>query len=447
MARPMPRYCLPVLALSIVFSASACATTGTQVLDRAAEDLRSRVGAAARTAHAQEPSVLSGIQLDDGLSREEAVALALWNSPAFQVSVSQLGFARADLVEAGMFSNPTFSLLFPVGPKQLEATLRWPAEILWERPKRVAAARLALEAAGQTLVQNGLDLVFTVRTAYTDLALNQDRLTLAQETAATLARIDSLSQTRLRAGDIGELEARAAHVDAVRSAQDADRAVHDVTIARERLRVLLGLPPDDAAVVTLQAPVGVPDCGPSDTWLARSLAARPDLRAAELGVEAAAARLGWERRRILTLTTVLDANGQGLDGFEMGPGLDIALPLFNRNQAGRLRGQAELQRASAVYVAAQRQVTLDVREAGAQLLQARQSRTIWAQSVLAPLEANVTDATESYAAGESSYLFVLENARRLIDARVRLREIAADEDRAQARLERAIGMACQGETK
>ena len=33
--------------------------------------------------------------------------------------------------------------------------------------------------------------------------------------------------------------------------------------------------------------------------------------------------------------------------------------------------------------------------------------------------ANLSDAEKSYAAGESSYLFVMENSRRLIEARVR----------------------------
>ena len=92
------------------------------------------------------------------MSRDEAVAIALWNNAAFQVSVSQLGFARADLVDAGMIANPVLSLLFPVGPKQLEATLRWPVEVLWERPRRVAAAQLSLDAAAEGLVQSGLDL-------------------------------------------------------------------------------------------------------------------------------------------------------------------------------------------------------------------------------------------------------------------------------------------------
>jgi hypothetical protein len=97
---------------------------------------------------------------------DEAVEVALWNNPEFQVSASALGFARADLLEAGLLRNPVLSLLFPLGTKQLEATLKWPVEVLWERPKRVAAARLSTEAAAERLVQAGLDLAAAVKTAF-----------------------------------------------------------------------------------------------------------------------------------------------------------------------------------------------------------------------------------------------------------------------------------------
>ena len=422
-------------------TAVSCATAGQPVQTDVAEGIRTGTGASVRFG-AQTPSLPTGVRIDDGLSRDEAVAVALWNNAAFQVSVSQLGFARADLADAGIIANPVLSLLFPVGPKQLEAALRWPVEALWERPRRVTAAKLSLESAAQSLVQSGLDLALAVRIAYADLALAVDRQTLANDAAATLERVDKLTQSRLAAGDIAELDARAARVDAVRSAQDAERVAHDVTIARARLRLLMGLPEDDAALNTLQSTAAVESCGSVPNLVKGALAARPDLRAAELTVEAAAARLGWERSRILTLTAVLDSNGQGTEGFESGPGLDISLPLFNRNQGGRLRAESELQRASAAYVQLQQQVRLDVREASALFDQARQSRLAWADKIVTPLGANLTDAEESYAAGESSYLFVLENSRRLIDARVREREIVADERRALARIERATGTGC-----
>jgi outer membrane protein, heavy metal efflux system len=434
---------LRALALAACVPLVSCATGGAPPPADVAENIRAHTGMNARLGGVETPAIPAGVQIDDGVSRDEAVAIALWNNAAFQVSVSQLGFARADLADAGVISNPVLSLLFPWGPKQLEATVRWPVEFLWERPRRIAAAKLSAGSAAQSLVQSGLDLVLTVRLAYTDLSVAIDRQSLAEEAAATLQRIDMLTQSRLAAGDIAELDARAARVDSVRSALDAERAVHDVTIARERLRLLLGLGAEDRALERLQASGDPERCGEPPDLMKRALAARPDLRAAELTVEAAAARLGWERSRILTLTAVLDANGEGKEGFEMGPGIDVSIPVFNRNQGGRLRGEAELQRASASYVSLQRQVGFDVREASTLFDQARASRAAWAERIVTPLRTNLADAEKSYTSGESSYLFVLENSRRLIEARLRERELAADEQRAQARIERASGTVCR----
>lgn len=421
----------------------SCASSRPPVESNVAERIRAGTGADARlVASPAGANVPPSVVVEDGISSDEAVAVALWNNAAFQVTLSQLGFARADLVDAGLLVNPVLSLLFPLGPKQLEATLRWPIEALWERPKRRAAARLSLEAAASGLVQSGLELALAVRLTHADLSLAMDRQRLAIETAAALERIDALTQSRLAAGDIGELDARIARVDAVRSRQDAERAVHDVRLARERLRLLTGLAADDRALDAVQPAAEPYSCGSAPELMVQALASRPDLRAAELAIEAAAARLGWERRRVLAFTAVLDANGEGLEGFEAGPGADFSLPIFNRNQGGKLRAETELQRASAAYVALQQQVGLDVREATTLFDQARQSRDAWRTTLVTPLEANLADAEDAYRAGESSFLFVLESTRRLIDARLREREIAADEQRALARIERAVGARC-----
>ena len=433
---------LLLLLLGAAATTASCASAQPPVASPVTDRILSATGAAARIQAPGVAEVPPTVDARDGLSSDEAVATALWNNAAFQVTLSQLGFARADLVDAGLLTNPVLSLLFPLGPKQLEATVRWPMEVLWERPKRRAAAQRALDATANSLVQSGLDLALAVRVSHADYALAIDRQRLAIETAAALERIDTLTQSRLAAGDIGALEARVARVDATRAKQDADRAAHDVRLARERLRLLLGLAADDPAVDRIQVSPVADACGAAADLLPRALAARPDVRAAEIAVEAAAARLGWERRRVLAFTAVLDANGQGTQGFEAGPGVDVGLPIFNRNQGGRLRAETELQRASANYVAIQQQVGLDVREAVTLLDQAQESRTAWRTTLVAPLEANLADAEDAYRAGDSSFLFVLENSRRLIEARLRERELAADETRALARIERATGAKC-----
>ena len=436
----------PLLLLVVSLVTLSCASARPPVQPGVADRILAGTGADARLeASAAAPGLPPSVDVRDGISSGEAVAVALWNNAAFQVTVSQLGFARADLVEAGLLANPVLSLLFPAGPKQLEATWRWPVELFLQRPRRVAAARFSLEAAASSLVQSGLDLALSTRLAHADLALALDRQRLVVETAAAVQRIDTLTQSRLAAGDIGALDARVVHVDAARSGQDAERAVHDVRLARERLRLLTGLAADDAALDVVQPSPEPNRCGSAPELMTRALAARPDLRAAELAVEAAGARLGWERSRVLALTAVLDANGAGpVNDLEIGPGVDIGLPIFNRNQGGRRRAHADLQRASAAYVALQQQVGLDVREASTLFDQARQSREAWRTTLVTPLEANLADAEDSYRAGESSFLFVLENRRRLIEARLREREIAADELRALARVERAMGTPCTG---
>ena len=113
-----------------------------------------------------------------------------------------------------------------------------------------------------------------------------------------------------------------------------------------------------------------------------------------------------------------------------GPGIDVSIPVFNRNQGGRLRAEAELERAHAAFVHCTRQVGHDVREASTLFDQARESRARLGGKIVTPLANQPRRCREIAAAGESSYLFVLENSRRLIEARVREREIAADEQRA-----------------
>jgi cobalt-zinc-cadmium efflux system outer membrane protein len=243
-----------------------------------------------------EAALPPGVSLVDGLSEDEAIATALWNNAAFQADLANLGFARADLVEAGLLRNPILSLLFPVGAKQLEFTATWPLEVLWQRPRLVSAAKLNLEAVGENLVQHGLDLVRDVRLAFADLALAQEHASLAAEAMRLSARLSELAQARLRAGDVSALEASAARNEANRAEADASRLAQDAAAAQFRLRYRLGFELQAASFEISLPSSGEPrEVGAISELVKQALAARPDLRAAEIMMEAAAQRAGWER--------------------------------------------------------------------------------------------------------------------------------------------------------
>jgi cobalt-zinc-cadmium efflux system outer membrane protein len=428
--------------IAVALSSLACATTG-QVPDRSTLDeaIRSRAVSGIRVEGAE--PLPPDASIEDGLTSQEAVAIALWNSPSFQATLTDLGIARADLVEAGLLRNPIFSLLFPVGPKQLEWTLQFPFEALWQRPRRVAAAQSNAQAVGHRLVWDALTLVAQARTAHADAVTADRRLQLTIENADLVQRLAGITEARLRAGDISELEARAARSDAAR-VQVVRRAVeHDRNLARLTLAAILGLDPLAAPLQPVAGDrVDPSSCGAEAARLEEALASRPDVRAAEIGIEAAAQRARWERSRVVTLIGILDANGSGAEGFELGPGVNTDLPILSRNQGAISRAEVDLERASRQYAAVRNQVVADVRSAGVRVQQAQQAIAAWRDDIVPSLEIEQQQAESAYQAGEVPLFSLLDVSRRLVDGRLQLLNAEADFQRATIALERSIGRAC-----
>lgn len=424
---------VPALGLSVLIG---CARPPIQSA-RISEDLLARTGQSLNTnATPQTVSLPPDIDIEDGVSESEAVVAGLWTNPAFNEALTELGVSRADLIHAGMLSNPTFSMLFPAGPKQLEFTATFPLEAFWLRPRRIAVARVQAERTAQLLVQRGLDFVRDIKFAYIHASLAQERARLAREALDVRSRISELSEKRLRGGDVSELEAATARVDALRAKEESARAQYDAQLALEKLRLLTGLP---AAPKLSAARVAPPVTTSLDQLERLALAARPDLRASELAIEAAAKRAGLAKAEIFAVSALLDANGKESGGLEMGPGMQLPIPVFNRNQAGIARAKAEMERAAWNYLAVKERVRSEVRDAHTRWTQAQETLREWQDQILPPLEATTHQAERAYQLGEVSLLLVHEHTRQFITARLRFAEIAADARAARAELERSVG--------
>jgi outer membrane protein, heavy metal efflux system len=433
---------LPLLVLSAGMVASGCASTG-KAPDRIQVDdaLRNRAAHGLRP-EAGQPTLPPGVALDDGLAEDEAVAIALWNSPQFEASLADLSIARADLVDAGLLRNPIFSLLFPWGPKQLEWTLQFPIDVLWQRPRRVAAATVNVQAVAERLVSEGLTLVAEVRQAYVDAVAAERRTRLAQENAHLVSRIADIADARLRAGDISELEARAARSDALQVLAGLRTLEHEQDVSKVVLIQRMGfeLPPQQLRLSPQGAQLRA--CGDAPALIEQALASRPDVRAAELDIEAAGRRAAWERSRIMTLVAALDANGQGVEGYEQGPGFIAEIPVLSRNQGLISRALAEMERASRNYLAVRMQVAAEVRTASIRVNQAQQAVQMWERDIVPSLEIEQRQAESAYKAGEVALLSLLDASRRLVQARTSQLEAAVNSERAGVLLDRSVGRAC-----
>ncbi|HXQ71527.1 MAG TPA: TolC family protein [Pyrinomonadaceae bacterium] len=428
-----------LIAISVAMLTLFCLADSQSNYGQTPLPIKERIERDAKQGSKSAVTIPPGVALDDGLSEDEAVSIALWNNPVFNSDLAALGFARADLREAGLLRNPVMSLLFPLGPKQFEATINFPLELIWQRPRRVAAAKANLQRVGKSLEQNALNLVRDVRLAYADVQVAQKRHQLALDALTRRRQIPVIMEARFRVGDISEQEAIAARAEANIAEQEAVRLGNEINIVKERLRFLLGLSGESTPIEITTATIEPTAPQNTDALLRLAFASRPDLRAAELAIDAAAQKAKWERSRIFTLMATLDMNGRGTRGFEAGPGFVTEPPIFNRNQGGISRAEAEVEAASRGYALVRQRIISEVVEAQQQLMQARESLADWRARVLPALERDVSIQNAAYRGGEISYLLVLLNQQRLDAAHVREFEFADQAHRARVQLDRAIG--------
>jgi len=243
----------------------------------------------------------------------------------------------------------------------------------------------------------------------------------------------------LRAGDVSELEAGAARTERNVAEEQASRSRYESAISTERLRSLLGLSPQSSGFEIVPVEGELPAPPEVNVLVERALASRPDLRAAELVLEAARERAGLDRWGYLTASVILDANAQGKEGFETGPGLQANVPVFDRSQGAVQRAGAAVEKASRDQLALKHRIELEVTESHARVQQARESLASWQQRILPSLSEAVALTERAYNAGEVSYLFFLETTRQHLDARSSELDARLALRRARVGLDRSIG--------
>ncbi len=392
----------------------------------------------------QAPSLPPGLRDLGALDEEQAVAVALWNNPAFGAEIAQLGFSRADLADAGTLPNPTLSFLFPIGPRQLELSVVAPISALVQMPFRVKAAKLDVERVARGLVQRGLDVARDAKIAWAEVEAAKARALARKEMARGWQAVAKIARARAVAGEAPSVEADTAEAAAADALDQHERAQMDHFVATQRLRLLLGLgrAPLGEGIGTRSTPPDERDPADDKVLLDVALASRPDLRAAEISVEAAGGRAGWEKSRIFALLGRFDVKPIGTKGgapLQPIPGFQVDLPIFNWNQGGIGRAEAELAQAALRHRALQEAVATDLRVARALLVQALASLRRFRETVLPLLERAAETALQGFTTGDQPYLVVLDVTRRREEARLRLIDLEAEVRRARASLDRHVG--------
>ena len=381
----------------------------------------------------------NGTAIEDGLSEDEAVLIALWNNAAFQTLMADLDIAYGDLVQAGLLPNPEVVYFFPASEKAFKYLFDFPLESLWLRPIRVAAAERETNRVCQQLSQAGLDLIRNVRQAHAEVLLAEERLRIAHDAVDLRTEIARVAQVRLDAGDVTPQEAATARIDGLLSRQDLVRAEYDVNFLKARLLNLLGIGRAVSNVTLQPTAVRKTTQLAVDELAAEAVDSRPDVLAATQAVAAADERLRLSEASWFRFLGILDATSGFQSGHAFSPAFRTTIPLFNRNEGANLRAEGELERAIRQRQTLRDQIIMEVHQAHMRYTQALAEWQVFHGEIQPEAEAAIARAQAAYQEGDAPYVVVLETTRQLLDSRLRGAQVDADLRRGWAELERSVG--------
>ncbi len=420
----------------------------------------------------------------DGITAADAVEICLLNNAALQAMFMDIGMARADVVQAGLFSNPFvgISARFPDGGglANLEASISQNIAELWQIPVRKRAAERSLDVAILDLARKAVALAADAKVAYFTAAGADEQSRIAQENRDIAANLLQLALTRQEAGAANELDVNLSRGVALGAEIEVERARLAAAEARRAMATVLGWVGDaDSLVLNDPLPDAYPEIADTSSLVDAAKRGRLDLRVAAKALAVAEARLEEQYRLVFPVVELgleleredrqaqggrdipadiarasiasggltapdiqprSERGGAGGQATIMGPSLGFELPIFDQNQAQIAKAQYAVQQARKVLVGVDRGVTQQVRGAADRALTAwRLMRTFRDQSI--PLaQRNLELSRASYRAGRASFLSVLEAQRFFLEAR---REYVSAAQRAATsvpELEQAIGL-------
>jgi cobalt-zinc-cadmium efflux system outer membrane protein len=383
--------------------------------------------------------------LADGLTREEAVQIALINNRHLQSTFEEIGISKSELVQAGLFRNPTLGAIFRFpfggGSTNIDADGFFAISDLWQMPfrKKVASAQLEI-----TMLRVGEELLDTAAEAkrsfenvyYTELARDEakgilqkfreisQRIKVRKDFGFTSDMDVYLSQAMIADAEIQlhrlerELVMARAHLDNVLG---LNRQVHEYQIeAHEKYHQLETL--DVRALINF------------------AMDSRLDIQVARFKIKEAERRLDLEKMRVFREVNLGVSYERDTDGDEVfGPGVDIQLPIFDQNQAQIARAGYLVRRARKRHEDLERHIIEEVTGDLEKINLFRENSRLLSAQVI-PLRKKALDyAMKWVQAMQLSRLHMLEAQRGLMESQLAFIEARMALANAFLTLERHLG--------
>lgn len=300
--------------------------------------------------------------IDYGISKTEAVGIALLNNPELQADFQNLGIAKADLVQAGLYTNPSINSVFRFptrdrGPGTAQMNIEAIAAVrlsdLWQVPLAKHVAEDLLEIVSLRIFSTILTIAEETKIAYgaclaAELQLKNTKSLLE----ATYELRDEIYYRQLYGytSDLDKdlVDARVGELESELKQREAD-----VFNAYVHLKKLMGLTPSPVPIKLidkLYEDVLVPELKIMEDY---ALVNRPEIHVAFMKIRQYKDTIKLEKAKVFKVVDVGIGYKQDFDRpfAGWGPYLNISLPIFDDNYAQVARAEFLLKQAEQELIA------------------------------------------------------------------------------------------------
>ena len=336
--------------------------------------------------------------LENEVTADEAVAIAMANNPRLQATLAELGIARGDFIEASTITNPLFEIevRFPTDPyRAYELRLAQSLIELIQLPRRRALGRIAFEAAQMRVSSEVLRFGADVRSSYFDLLAAAHQVALDRTIAEAAQAAVEVAMKQHHAENITDLDLENEQALYEQAKLDLARAERQLLVAREVLARNMGLR-DSGADWRIPASFPPLPATELDQSQLEQLAAqqRLDLAIATREMEIAQRQIPLARLAALG-EVVADVHLQREPSGErtIGPGLEFPIPLFNTGRGARARAEGQYLRARFLLEALTAESSSQLRAARVTVGEAR-ARAEYFRDVIVPRRRRIVELTK-----------------------------------------------------
>ncbi len=354
--------------------------------------------------------------LQNKLTVDDTVQVAVINNPSLQAVFEELGIAKADLVKAGLLKNPSLHGFIRRpnhdGETNREFEVKQDILSILTLPLRRKMASQQLEQVKYSVGQAVLKLDSEVRAGYytfqsaKQMHVMQEKILKADQSAVELA------ERQLKAGNINGLILIGHQMAFYQAKMELTQKEAEVTEARENLARLMGLSGYD---ISWDIPEDLPYVSKEETSLkeleSKALALNFDLAAARQEVKVMQKAVSVSRVEIIPdIEGGFNIEKESDGGKLSGPIFEIEVPLFDQKQSSVARVKAQLRQSEKRLRALEDAILAEVRSKYAKLIAVKNLVETYKNTVI-PLHAQLIDSLQKH------YNYMLVGVYDLLDAK------------------------------